>query len=210
MLVSSESDLQKFMYRLNMVSVNYNMKINTKKTNVLRVSKGSESDNEDSSCRGNYRTSQGILLLRKHDLRRCHREIKRRIATAASIWFEVLGSWIRVKKIRFLQANFRKISIFFRQFYKRISSSIQFRCLVLIIVNRDLFSSTSFNTSFDMCSVQLIFSILRHTFISKASNLVMSSFPIVLISAQYKVTLQISVFTILFLMHLHSSQFSPW
>src|SRR6218665_2345240 len=27
-----------------------------------------------------------------------------------------------------------------------------------------------------MCSVQLIFSILRHTFISKASNLVMSSF----------------------------------
>src|SRR6218665_2773423 len=33
------------------------------------------------------------------------------------------------------------------------------------IVNRDLSSSTSFNTSFDMCSVQLIFSILRHTFI---------------------------------------------
>src|SRR6218665_3744457 len=88
---------------------------------------------------------------------------------------------------------------------------IQFRCLVLIIVNRDLSSSTSFNTLFDMCSVQLIFSILRHTFISKASNLVMSSFPLVLIiSAQYKVTLQISVFTILFLRHLHSSQSSPW
>src|SRR6218665_3120786 len=34
----------------------------------------------------------------------------------------------------------------------------------------------------------------------------MSSFLIVLISAQYKVTLQISVFTILFLRHLHSSQ----
>src|SRR6218665_3594024 len=50
-----------------------------------------------------------------------------------------------------------------------------------------------------ICSVQLIFSILRHTFISKASNLVMSSFLIVLISAQFKVTLQISVFTILFL-----------
>ena len=31
------------MDRLTMVSVNYNMKINTKKTNVLRVSKGSES-----------------------------------------------------------------------------------------------------------------------------------------------------------------------
>src|SRR6218665_945776 len=87
---------------------------------------------------------------------------------------------------------------------------IQFRCLVLIIVNRYLSSSTSFNTSFDICSVQLIFFILRHTFISKASNLVMSSFLIVLISAQYKVTLQISVFTILFLRHLHSSQSSPW
>src|SRR6218665_2758773 len=39
-------------------------------------------------------------------------EIKRRIAIAASIWFEIWGSWIRVKKNRFLQANFRKISIF--------------------------------------------------------------------------------------------------
>src|SRR6218665_406513 len=87
------------------------MKINTKKTKVLRVSKESESDNEDSICRGNYRTSQGILLLRKHDLRSCHREIKRRIATAASIWFEIWGALIRVKRIRFLQANFRKISI---------------------------------------------------------------------------------------------------
>src|SRR6218665_2347582 len=62
-------------------------------------------------------------------------------------------------------------------------SLVKFRCLVLIIVNRDLSSSTSFNPSFDMCSVQLIFPILRHTFISKASNLVMSSFLIVLISA---------------------------
>src|SRR6218665_523988 len=60
-----------------------------------------------------------------------------------------------------------------------------------------------------ICSVQLIFSILRHTFISKASNLVMSSFLIVLVSAQYKVTLQVSVFTILFLRHLRSSQSSP-
>ena len=41
----SLSDLQRMMDRLTMVSVNYNMKINrpTKKTNVLRVSKGSES-----------------------------------------------------------------------------------------------------------------------------------------------------------------------
>src|SRR6218665_3069033 len=112
MPAGSESDLQRMMDRLNMVSVNYNMKINTKKTKILRVSKGSESDNEASNCMGNDRTSQGIPLLRKHDLRCCHREIKRRIATAASIWFEIWGSWIRVKNYRFLQANFRKISIF--------------------------------------------------------------------------------------------------
>jgi len=43
MLAGSLSDLQRMMDRLTMVSVNYNMKINTKKTNVLRVSKGSES-----------------------------------------------------------------------------------------------------------------------------------------------------------------------
>src|SRR6218665_697515 len=122
MLAGSESDLQRMMDRLNMVSVNYNMKINTKKTKVLRVSKVSESNNVDSSCRGNYRTSQGILLLTKHGLRWCNREIKRRIATAASIWFEIWGSWIRVKKCQFLQANFRKFSVFFSQFYKRISS----------------------------------------------------------------------------------------
>src|SRR6218665_4074855 len=98
MLAGSESDLQRMMNRLKMVTVNYNMKRNTKKTKVLRVSKGSETYNEDSSFRGNYRTSQGILLLRKHDRRSCHREIKRRIATAASIWFEIWGAWIRVKK----------------------------------------------------------------------------------------------------------------
>ena len=43
MLAGSLSDLQRMMDRLTLVSVNYNMKINTKKTNVLRVSKGSES-----------------------------------------------------------------------------------------------------------------------------------------------------------------------
>ena len=43
MLAGSLSDLQIMMDRLTMVSVNNNMKINTKKTNVLKVSKGSES-----------------------------------------------------------------------------------------------------------------------------------------------------------------------
>jgi len=30
------------------------------------------------------------------------------LSTAASIWFEIWGSWIRVKKYRFFQANFQK------------------------------------------------------------------------------------------------------
>ena len=43
MLAGSEYDLQRMMDRLNMVSVNYNMKINTKKTKVMKISKGTES-----------------------------------------------------------------------------------------------------------------------------------------------------------------------
>src|SRR6218665_3809786 len=86
---------------------------------------------------------------------------------------------------------------------------IQFRCLVLIIVNRDLSSSTSFNASFDMCSVQLIFLHPMPYLHFKGFQFCDVLFLIVLISAQYKVTLQISVFTILFLRHLHSSQSSP-
>ena len=43
MLAGSLPDLQRMMDRLTMVSMNYNMKINTKKTKVLRVSNGSES-----------------------------------------------------------------------------------------------------------------------------------------------------------------------
>src|SRR6218665_227476 len=77
---------------------------------------------EDSICRGNYRTSQGILLLRKHDLGGCHREIKRRIATMASIWFEIWGVVDPGKKISISTGKFLKNFNFFRQFYKRISS----------------------------------------------------------------------------------------
>src|SRR5688572_10587894 len=54
---------------------------------------------------------------------------------------------------------------------------IQFLCLFFIVASVDLSSPTIRSTSsFDMCSVQLIFSILRHNHISKASNLLMSSF----------------------------------
>src|SRR6218665_2678278 len=118
MVAGSESHLQRMMDRLNRVSVNYNMKINTKKIKVLRESKGSESDNEDSSCRGNYRTSKGILLLRKHDLRGCHRGIKRRIARAASIWFEIWGVVDPGKKISISTGKFPKKIIFSGNFTK--------------------------------------------------------------------------------------------
>src|SRR6218665_1885728 len=62
----------------------------------------------------------------------------------------------------------------------------QFRCLVLyfLLSLTGIFLLLPVLTPHLICSVQLIFSILRHTFISKASNLVMSSFLIVLISAQ--------------------------
>src|SRR6218665_3518028 len=92
------------------------------------------------------------------------------------------------------------------KFVPLIICRIQFRCLVLIIVKKDLSSSTSFNTSFYMCSVKVIFSVLRHILISKASNLVMSSFLRAHVSAQSNVALPISVFTILSLRHLHTSQ----
>src|SRR6218665_1142302 len=128
MLAGSESDLQRMMDRLNMVSVNYNIKINrpTEKTKVWRVglSKGSKSDNEDSSCRGNYRTSQGILLylgsMISDDATEKSREGEQQRRQSG---LKSGGRGSGSKKFRFLQANFRKNSItFFRQFYKRISS----------------------------------------------------------------------------------------
>src|SRR6218665_1544597 len=86
---------------------------------------------------------------------------------------------------------------------------IQFFCFVLIISNKDLFSSTFFNTSsFVLCSVQQILSVLLHIHISKASICLTSSFLIVQVSAPYKVTLHISALTILFLMSLFSPPFN--
>src|SRR6218665_2647567 len=110
MLAGSESDLQRMMGRLNMVSVNYNMKINTKKTKVLRVSKGSESDNEDIVVAGEIieKVKEFCYLGSMISDDACHREIKRRIATAASIWFEIWGSWIRLKKISISTGKFPK------------------------------------------------------------------------------------------------------
>src|SRR6218665_3936608 len=116
MLAGSESDLQRIMNRLNMVSVNYNMKINTKKTKVLRVTK-------DKNQIMKIVVAGEIIEQVKEfcyfgSMISAHREIKRRIATAASIWFEIWGSWIRFKKISISTANFRKISIFSGNFTK--------------------------------------------------------------------------------------------
>jgi len=68
---------------------------------------------------------------------------------------------------------------------------IQFFCLVLIISIKDLFKSTFFNTSsFVLCYVQLILSILLHIHISKASIRLTSYFLTVHVSvkrdAQYQ------------------------
>src|SRR6218665_1830660 len=101
MLAGSLSGLQRMMDRLTMVSVNYNMKINIKKTNVLRVSKGSESamkivfageiiEQVKEFCYLGYMISDDAIEKSREGN---------------------LGSWIRVIKFRFLQANFRKISI---------------------------------------------------------------------------------------------------
>src|SRR6218665_201403 len=86
MLAGSESDLQRMMDRLNMVSVNYNMKINTKKlkrTKVMRVRKGSESAMSFHLVAGKIiEQVKEFCYLRSmisNDVR-CHREIKRKIA----------------------------------------------------------------------------------------------------------------------------------
>src|SRR6218665_1028617 len=64
--------------------------------------------------------------------------------------------------------------------------SINIPSLALIISIKDLFSSTFFNTSsFVLCFVQLILSILLHIHISKASIRLTSSFLIIHVSVPY-------------------------
>src|SRR6218665_3865572 len=92
MLAGSESDLQRMLDRLIMVSVNYNMKINTKKTNVLRVIKQRiRISSEDSIC---WKIIEQVKE------------------------FCYLGKMISDDATEKFPKNFN----FFRQFYKRISS----------------------------------------------------------------------------------------
>src|SRR6218665_2872759 len=70
--------------------------------------------------------------------------------------------------------------------------SSQFLCRLLVIPINDLFPSTILSiSSLVLCSIQLILSILRHSHISKASNLLISYFLIVHVSDPYNTTLHI-------------------
>src|SRR6218665_995209 len=85
----------------------------------------------------------------------------------------------------------------------------QFVCLVLIISIFISFFFNLFNTSsFVLCSVQLILSILLHIHISKASIPLTSAFLIVHVSAPFSVTLHTSDLTIFFLMSLLNPPFN--
>src|SRR6218665_1149527 len=105
-LAVSLSGLQRMMDRLTVVSVNYNMKINNKKTKfVLRVSKGSESAMKIVFAGEIIEQVKEFCYLGNmisDDATEKSREGCKHSATTASIWFEIWGSWIRVKKFRFL------------------------------------------------------------------------------------------------------------
>src|SRR6218665_1506497 len=90
-----------------MVSVNYNMKINTKKQSLEQA--------KDQNQIMKIVVAEEIIEQVKEFYylgSMISDEIKRRIATAASIWLKSGGRGSGSKKFRFLQANFRKISIF--------------------------------------------------------------------------------------------------
>src|SRR6218665_249633 len=89
-----------------MVSVNNNMKINTKKTNVLRVSKGSESAMKIVFS-GKIIEVKEFCYLGNMISDDATEKSKRRIATTASIWFEIWEVVYPGQKIfQFLPANF--------------------------------------------------------------------------------------------------------
>src|SRR6218665_1402385 len=119
MLAGSESDLQRMMDRLNMLTVNYNMKINTKKTKVLRVSNESESDNEDSIVAGEIIEQVKEFCYFGSMISDDATEKSREGYSNSGVnLVSNLGVVDPGKQNRFLQANFRKISIFLVNFTK--------------------------------------------------------------------------------------------
>src|SRR6218665_1619196 len=123
MLAGSESDLQRMMDRLTMVPVNYNMQINTKKTNVLRVSKGSESAMKIVFAEEIIEQVKEFCYLGNMiSVDATEKSREGYISTMASIWFEIWGLVDPGQKMSLSTGKFPKNFNFFRQFYKRISS----------------------------------------------------------------------------------------
>src|SRR6218665_3605739 len=100
-----------------MVSVNYNMKINTKKQSleqakdqhqIMKIVVAEEiiEQVKEFCYLGNMISDDATEKSREGQQQRRQSGLKS------------VGSWIRVKKFRFLQANFRKISIFSGNFTK--------------------------------------------------------------------------------------------
>src|SRR6218665_1473626 len=84
MLAGSEYDLQRMLDRLNRISAEYNMKINTKKTKVMKISKENGEETTMMIVIEGERIEEvkefcylGSLI--SNDAK-CHREIRRRIA----------------------------------------------------------------------------------------------------------------------------------
>src|SRR6218665_4003161 len=71
MVAGKEDDLQGMMDRLNKTATEYGMKINTKKTKVMKISKdrGGIEEYENNSRRRRNRTGHRILLLGKPDIK---------------------------------------------------------------------------------------------------------------------------------------------
>ena len=125
MLAVSESDLQRMMDRLNMVSVNYNMKINTKKTKVMKISKATESAMKI-LAEGELLEqvmkigAEGELIEQVKEFcylgsmisadASCHREIKRRIAMGKEA-FSTRKALLRGRLKRYLKKRMVKTQI---------------------------------------------------------------------------------------------------
>src|SRR6218665_428959 len=106
MLAGSLSNLQRMMDRLTMVSVNYNMKINTKKTKCLRVSKGSESAMKIVFAGKIIEQVKECCYLGSMISDDATEKSREGWQQRPKSGLKSGGSWIRVKKLRFLQGNF--------------------------------------------------------------------------------------------------------
>src|SRR6218665_2763959 len=69
MVAGKEDDLQRMMDRLNKTTTEYGMKINTKKTKVMKIRRIEEEKNMKITRRRRNRTGHRILLLGKPDIK---------------------------------------------------------------------------------------------------------------------------------------------